>query len=183
MTDWNPHGKQMADESMVRTLAAQTQAIWPQEIQLIRRYGLLPQLRILDAGCGTGECTSRLAEMFPNAEVLGVDIIDRNLDLARERYAGFGPRLRFEHQSIFELPAADGTYDFTVCRHVLHSIPRADKVTAELARVTKPGGRLHLIPEDYGMLHFQRGALDPRGFWHEAPTRFGLTPSKFQKKR
>ena len=40
-------------------------------------------------------------------------------------------------------------------------------------RVTRPGGRLHLIPEDYGMLHFQAGALDPRDFWHEAPARFG----------
>jgi hypothetical protein len=30
-----------------------------------------------------------------------------------------------------------------------------------------------LIPEDYGMLHFQRGKLEPRDFWHEAPARFG----------
>ena len=173
MTDLNPHGKQMADESMVRTLGAQTQAIWPQEMELIRRYGLLPEVRILDAGCGTGECSSRLAEMFPHAEVLGVDILDTHLDLARERYTKFSPRLRFEHHSIFELPAADGSYDFTVCRHVLHSIPHADRVLAELARVTRPGGRLHLIPEDYGMLHFQRGALDSREFWHESPARFG----------
>jgi ubiquinone/menaquinone biosynthesis C-methylase UbiE len=56
---------------------------------------------------------------------------------------------------------------------VLHSIPHADRVIAELARVTKRGGRLHLIPEDYDMLHFQRAAPDPREFWHEAPDRFG----------
>jgi SAM-dependent methyltransferase len=105
--------------------------------------------------------------------VLGVDILDDHLALARERYAGLGPRLTFEHQSIFELPAPDGTYDFTVCRHVIHSIPHPDRVIAELVRVTRPGGRLHLIPEDYDMLHFQRGALDPRGFWHETPARFG----------
>jgi ubiquinone/menaquinone biosynthesis C-methylase UbiE len=55
---------------------------------------------------------------------------------------------------------------------VLHSIPHADRVLAELVRVTRPGGRLHLIPEDYGMLHFQRGALDPSVFWHETPARF-----------
>jgi ubiquinone/menaquinone biosynthesis C-methylase UbiE len=172
VTDLNPHGKQMADESMVRTLGAQTTAIWPQESQLIRRYSLVPEVRILDAGCGTGECSFRLAEMFPQAQVLGVDIIDHHLDLARERCARFGPRLRFEHQSIYELRATDASYDFTVCRHVLHSIPHADRVVAELVRVTKPGGRLHLIPEDYDMLHFQRGALDPTVFWHETPARF-----------
>jgi len=172
MTDLNPHGKQMADESMVRTLSAQTLAIWPQESQLIRRYGLLPEVRILDAGCGTGECSARLAEMFPQAHVLGVDIIDASLELAREPCARFVDRVRFEHQSVYELPAADGTFDFTLCRHVLHSIPHPERVLAELVRVTKPGGRLHLIPEDYGMLHFERGPLDPSAFWHEAPARF-----------
>jgi hypothetical protein len=46
-------------------------------------------------------------------------------------------------------------------------------VIAELARVTRPGGYLHLISEDYGMLHFQRGALDPREFWHQVPRLMG----------
>ena len=81
--------------------------------------------------------------------------------------------MTFEHQSIFELDAPDGTFDLVVCRHVLHSIPHPDRVIAELARVIRPGGRLHLIPEDYGMLHFQRGALDPRRFWHDVPEAFG----------
>jgi ubiquinone/menaquinone biosynthesis C-methylase UbiE len=56
---------------------------------------------------------------------------------------------------------------------VIHAIPHAERVLAELARVTRPGGRLHLIPEDYGMLHFQAGVLDPHDFWHEGPARFG----------
>jgi ubiquinone/menaquinone biosynthesis C-methylase UbiE len=162
----------MADESMVRNLDAQARAIWPQEVELIRRYGLGPEIRILDAGCGTGEVASRLAGLFPRARVLGADILDHHLALARERYAGLAPRLSFEHHSIFELPQASGSFDLTVCRHVLHSIPHADRVIAELVRVTRPGGWLHLIPEDYGMLHFQAGVHDLRAFWHEAPARF-----------
>jgi len=138
VTDLNPHAKHMADESMVRTLDAQAHAIWPQEVELIRRYGLGAELRILDAGCGTGEASWRLAELFPRAQVLGVDILDIHLTLARERHAHLAPRLVFENQSIFELPAADGAYDLTVCRHVLHSIPHADRVIAELVRVTRP---------------------------------------------
>jgi ubiquinone/menaquinone biosynthesis C-methylase UbiE len=174
MTDLNPHGKQMADESMVRTLDAQARAIWPQESELIRRYGLPDDIRILDAGCGTGDGSWRLAAMFPRATVLGVDILDQSLETARSRHAArFAPRLTFENQSAFELRAADHTYDLTVNRHVLHSIPHAERVLAELARVTKRGGRLHLIPEDYGMLHFERRVLDPRDFWHEGPARFG----------
>ena len=172
MTDLNPQAKQMADESMVRGLDAQARAIWPQEIPLLRRYSLPAEANILDAGCGTGEGASRLAELLPRARVLGVDIIDAHLDLARSRYANLAPRLAFEHQSVFELSAADHSFDLTVCRHVLHSIPHADRVIAELARVTRRGGYLHLIPEDYGMLHFQRGPLDPRDFWHQVPPAF-----------
>ena len=173
MTDLNPQGKQMADESMVRNLAAQTNAIWPQEVPLIQRYAIPADAYVLDAGCGTGEASSRLAELFPQARVLGVDIIDAHLDLARSRYAKLAPRLTFEHQSIYELDAPDRTFDLTVCRHVIHSIPHADRVVAELARVTRRGGVVHLIPEDYGMLHFERGTPDPREFWHEAPASFG----------
>jgi ubiquinone/menaquinone biosynthesis C-methylase UbiE len=173
MTDLNPHGKQMADESMVRTLDAQARAIWPQESELIRRYALPDDIRILDAGCGTGEASSRLAQMFPRATILGVDILDQSLEIARSRHARFAPRLTFENQSIYELRAADGTFDLTVNRHVMHSIPHAERVLAELKRVTRRGGRLHLIPEDYGMLHFERKTLDPRDFWHEGPARFG----------
>jgi len=173
LQDLNPQAQQMADESMVRNLAAQAQAIWPQEAPLFGRYALAADARILDAGCGTGEAASRLAELFPNASVLGVDIIDAHLELARSRYRSLAARLSFEHQSIYDLEAADRSFDLTVCRHVIHSIPYPERVLAELTRVTRPGGRLHLIPEDYGMLHFQRGALDPQDFWHVVPARFG----------
>src|ERR1039457_1679509 len=136
----------MADESMVRNLDAQARAIWPQEIRLFHRYALPVEPRILDAGCGTGEWSSRLAELFPRAQVVGVDIFDHDLDLARSRYASLAPRLTFEHQSVFELRAADRSFDLTVCRHVLHSIPYPERVIAELVRVTRPGGYLHFIP-------------------------------------
>jgi ubiquinone/menaquinone biosynthesis C-methylase UbiE len=172
MTDLNPQARQMADESMVRNLAAQASAIWPQELPLFGRYALPAAPRILDAGCGTGEIASRLAELFPAASVLGVDIIDHHLELARTRYAQLAPRLAFEHQSIFELEAEDATFDLVVCRHVVQSIPHPDRVLGELERVTRPGGYLHVIAEDYGMLHFQRGALDPSDFWHAVPPAF-----------
>jgi ubiquinone/menaquinone biosynthesis C-methylase UbiE len=173
MTDLNPQAKQMADESMVRGLDGQARAIWPQEAPLFRRYAIPTEARILDAGCGTGEGSSRLGELFPRAQVLGVDIIDHHLDLARSRYEKFGGRLTFEHRSIFELGLQERSFDLVVCRHVLHSVPHVDRVLKELVRVTQAGGYLHIIAEDYGMLHFQRGALDPRDFWHVVPSKFG----------
>lgn len=172
MTDLNPQHQQMADASMIRTLDAQARAIWPQESPLFARYALPDAPNVLDVGCGTGEGSSRLAELYPRGRVLAVDILDHHLELARERHAALASRLTFEHQSIYELQAPDATYDLTVCRHVVHSIPDPPRVLRELVRVTKPGGWLHLIPEDYGMLHFPVHGLDIRAFWHETPARF-----------
>ena len=171
--DLNPQARQMADPSMVRNLAAQAQAIWPQELILLRRHPLPDGARILDAGCGTGEASWRLAEAFPRATVLGVDVLEGPLGLARSRHARLAGRLRFEQRSIFGLGLPDATFDLTVCRHVLQSIPHAERALQELLRVTRRGGRLHLVAEDYGMIHVQRRELDPAPFWAEAPVRFG----------
>jgi SAM-dependent methyltransferase len=171
--DMNPQVRQMADESMVRNLAAQALAIWPQEAPLFDRYGLPAAARILDVGCGTGEISSRLAERFPSAEVLGMDILQPHIELARQRYASLAPRLRFEQGDAFRLPLPDGSFDLAVCRHMLQAVPFPERVMAELVRVTRPGGKLHLLLEDYGMIFTYPTRLDLEAFWREAITRFG----------
>ena len=171
--DLNPQAKEMADESMVRNLAAQAEAIWPQEKPLFDRYRLPLEANVLDAGCGTGEISLRLAQMFPRARLLGVDVIDDHLGLARARCAALGERVRFENRSIFELGLSDATFDLVVCRHVLQAVPHAERALAELVRVTRSGGWIHLIAEDYLMIHFERRRLDPDDFWSVAPRQFG----------
>ena len=157
----------MADESMVRNLAAQAEAIWPQEERLFDRYALPSAARILDVGCGTGEIASRLARKLPSATVMGVDLLESHLGLARERHAELAPRLSFEQGDAYALRWDDGAFDLALCRHVSQSIPDFHLVVAELARVVKPGGSIHLLAEDYLMLHLPaRGArLDPDDFW------------------
>lgn len=158
---------------MVRTLSAQARAIWPQELPLIRRYALPAAPAILDAGCGTGEASRRLAEAFPRATVLGVDILDHHLERARSLSTHVGDRLRFEHRTLFGLGVPDASFDLVVCRHVLQSIPHAERAIAELVRVTRPGGWVHLIPEDYGLIQMPRRELDPLRMWPAVAARFG----------
>jgi SAM-dependent methyltransferase len=169
----NPQAKEMADESMVRNLAAQAEAIWPQERPLFDRYHLPAHAAVLDAGCGTGEITLRLATAFPGATLLGVDIIDAHLQLGRERSAPMGSRVRFENRDIFDLGLPGGAFDLVVCRHVIQAIPHVDRALAELVRVTRRGGWLHLVAEDYLMIHFEPRHLDPDDFWSSGPRRFG----------
>lgn len=171
--DPNPHAGHMADESMVRNLAAQAEAIWPQEIEILRRHPLPAAPRVLDAGCGTGEASRRLLEAFPAATVLGVDLLDEHLSRCRAATAPFGDRARFENRSIFELGLPDESFDLVLCRHVLQAVPHPERALAEFVRVTRPGGTLHLIPEDYGMVFFPRRRHDPDDLWPAIPARFG----------
>lgn len=168
----NPQAEQMGDESMARNLAHQAEAIWPQERRLFDRYDLSGPLRVLDLGCGTGEITRRLAQRYPQAELLGIDILEANLERARAS-GDAGGRIRYAAGDAFALDSADAAFDLVVCRHMSQAVPDFPRVLAEIARVLRPGGWLHLLSEDYGMLHFpalpQDGmdpAFDPDRFWN-----------------
>jgi ubiquinone/menaquinone biosynthesis C-methylase UbiE len=157
----------MADPSMLRTLAAQASAIWPAEQALFARYGLSGPLHIADIGCGSGEITSRLAWLYPQAQVVGVDILESSVAHARRRHAALSPRVRFEAGDAFGLDLATGSCDLVVCRHLTQAVPDAPRVLAELYRICKPGGWVHVLSEDYGMIHMPVGPRDSDRLWHE----------------
>lgn len=169
--DRNPQAEQMGDESMARNLAHQAEAIWPQEAPLFDRYALAGPLRILDLGCGTGEITRRLAARYPQAGLDGIDILESNLMLARRGSTDFAGRIRYAQGDAFALEFGDATFDLLVCRHMSQAVPDFPLVLAEITRVLKPGGWLHLLSEDYGMLHMpviERDGeqFDPDRFWN-----------------
>jgi ubiquinone/menaquinone biosynthesis C-methylase UbiE len=171
--DRNPQAEQMADESMVRTLAAQAEAIWPQERPLVERYALPRAARVLDVACGTGEWSARVLEALPGATLVGIDVEAPHLERARARNAAYGERARFQTGDAYALPFPDASFDLVACRHLVQAIPRAERVIAELARVCTPGGVVHAITEDYGMMHFSGGQLDADAFWRHGPRAFG----------
>lgn len=167
----NPMQAEMADESMVRCLQAQAQAIWPHEQALFSGLGLKPSDRILDVGCGTGEISSRLATLS-GARVIGLDLIEEHLNLARQHPATADGRLEYVHGDALMLPFEDDQFDLVVCRHMLHAIPDVDRALVEMRRVARPGGRLYLLAEDYGMIFAHPTRLDMDTFWRDGAWRF-----------
>jgi ubiquinone/menaquinone biosynthesis C-methylase UbiE len=85
--------------------------------------------RALDVGTGTGDGALELARRFPEAEVVGVDLADRMLEIARRK----APGLRFERADASRLPFADGSFELVAHANM---IPFFD----EVERVTAPGG-------------------------------------------
>src|SRR5262245_30880992 len=122
----NPQEREMSDESMVRNLAAQFSAIWPQERPVFAGYPLRQGARILDVGCGTGELERPLAELFPSAEIVGVDLDAAHLERARARCAGLEKQVRFETGDALSLRYPDGAFDLVVSRHLVQAIPHPE---------------------------------------------------------
>ncbi len=171
-TDRNPQAEQMADESMVRNLAAQAEALWPQERKLLAFDELPADARVLDVGCGSGEAIARLAQELPDARFLGIDLHEPHLAIARERLARLGDRVEFRTGDAFELALEDASFDLVLCRHMLQAVPRVEQVLGEMQRVTKPGGRLHLVAEDYAMIHFDPADAALEQFFLDGPCTF-----------
>ncbi len=94
--------------------------------------------RILDLGTGTGVVALALAERYPAAVVVGVDISGGMIDEARRKLSPeLADRVSFEVGDAAALPFPDGDFDLVVLSNM---IPFFD----ELARVTAPGAMLVL---------------------------------------
>lgn len=102
----------------------------------------------LDSGCGTGSFAFALAPHV--AEVVGVDVRDEYLEAAR---AAAPDNVRFVEGDAMELPFGYAQFDVSCSHRVLHHVRRPELAVSELARVTRPGGRI-LVAD-------QLGSVDP----------------------
>ena len=89
------------------------------------------------------------------------------------RCAAHGARANFHTGDAFALPVAGGAFDLVACRHMVQAIPEVPALLAELVRVTRPGGRVHIVAEDYGLMKFHPTRLDSDEFFRRAVFAYG----------
>jgi SAM-dependent methyltransferase len=103
--------------------------------------------QVLDLGTGTGVVAIALAERYPEADVVGIDLSPGMIEVARRKLSPeLGDRVRFEVGDASALSCSDDLFDLVVLSNM---IPFYD----ELGRVVAPGGTL--------VLSFSRGDETP----------------------
>lgn len=101
--------------------------------------------KTLEIGCGTGLILERTAKVASKA--IGVDISEGMLEVCRKK------GLNIQQASATSLPFRNGCFDLVYSFKVLPHVPDIRNALAEIARVTKPGGRM--ILEFYNPLSFK----------------------------
>ncbi|MBU7586337.1 MAG: class I SAM-dependent methyltransferase [Nostoc sp. TH1S01] len=103
-------------------------------------------IRILDAGCGTGVGTEYLVHLNPQASVVGIDLSAGALAVAKERCQRSGAnRVEFHHLSIYDVEQLPGEFDLINCVGVLHHLPDPIRGIQALAKKLAPGGIMHIF--------------------------------------
>ncbi len=103
-------------------------------------------IRILDAGCGTGVGTEYLVHLNPHAEVVGIDVSEGALAVAQERCRRSGAeRARFHHLSLYDVAQLPGEFDLINCVGVLHHLADPVRGIQALASMLAAGGLLHIF--------------------------------------
>ncbi|MEH2282555.1 MAG: class I SAM-dependent methyltransferase [Nostoc sp.] len=103
-------------------------------------------IRILDAGCGTGVGTEYLVHLNPQASVVGIDLSTGALAVAKERCQRSGAnRVEFHHLSLFDVEQLPGEFDLINCVGVLHHTPDPIRGIQALAKKLAPGGLMHIF--------------------------------------
>lgn len=97
---------------------------------------------VLDAGCGQGKSFRPLTERFAPTRLIGVDVEEKCLRLARAEAAYDGGRIEVRRADLALLDLADETVDLVFCHQTFHHLVRQERALAEFYRVLKPGGLL-----------------------------------------
>lgn len=103
-----------------------------------------PRSSVLEVAPGPGYFAIELAKIG-NYQVMGLDISETFVKIARENAAKANVRVDFHRGNASAMPFGDGTFDFLLCRAAFKNFSDPGRALEEMHRVLKPGGQALII--------------------------------------
>jgi len=108
-----------------------------------------PGERLLEVGCGNGAIARAVARYMPSIrELIAVDASEAMVAEAQRQSKGKDLAVQFQVADAEELPFSDASFDRCYTMETLSIVPDPYKAFMELARVTRPGGRICVWESD-----------------------------------
>jgi SAM-dependent methyltransferase len=124
-------------------------------------FDLFRGKRVLEVGCGTG--TDLLQFARGGAQVTGIDLTPRSVEIARRRFEVYGLSGEFAIGDAEDLAFPDESFDAVYSFGVLHHTPDTERATGEIRRVLRPGGRAIAMFYNRASLYYWGGLIFKRG--------------------
>jgi demethylmenaquinone methyltransferase/2-methoxy-6-polyprenyl-1,4-benzoquinol methylase len=123
-------------DRITRIMSLDRDRAWKRE--LISRLPGFERPVCLDVACGTGDLCGLLLGRYREPSIMGVDLSESMLAIARTRFAGTSAT--FRQGDMLRLPVADESVDVVTAGYALRNSPSLEAFLAEVFRVVKPGG-------------------------------------------
>jgi demethylmenaquinone methyltransferase / 2-methoxy-6-polyprenyl-1,4-benzoquinol methylase len=108
--------------------------------------GLRPGDTVIDVATGTGDLAFEVAEhVLPGGHVVGLDVTEQMLAVARRKAAGKSLPVAFELGDALRLDYPDGRFDAATCGFGIRNVDDRQGALAEMTRVVRPGGRVVIL--------------------------------------
>jgi ubiquinone/menaquinone biosynthesis C-methylase UbiE len=136
-----------------------------------------PGQALIELGCGPGFYSCKLAERFPEIQIVGIDQSPKQLAWAREKRNRLGlNNCRFKSDNVLELSLEDESFDVLIASRLFTVLPNRRRAVAEMFRILRPGGRCFIAEPRWafwasiplfmmwllaGLTHFKNGYREP----------------------
>lgn len=100
--------------------------------------------RVLDVACGRGKSSFIMHCLHPEATVIGLDLLERNVQVARTLFDQ-ARNLSYVAGSAMDLDFPDSSFDRVLCVEAAFHFPDRGRFLREACRVLRPGGRLTVV--------------------------------------
>jgi demethylmenaquinone methyltransferase/2-methoxy-6-polyprenyl-1,4-benzoquinol methylase len=113
----------------------------------VRALDLAKSHRVLDLATGTADLAIQVARTEPSVNVVGLDPSGKMLDVGRVKVtrAELDRRVELVQGDAQALPFADQAFDSVCIAFGIRNVPDRGKALREMARVTRPGGRIAIL--------------------------------------